>query len=97
MKLLSKYGADPKIADQQGKTVQMMTDGVSIDNLPPKDRNPSPAERVAMGLFLTAEDAQDSIVTDGRKPVGSRQRKQKKKKKRGIFDDSDPMHVKGEL
>lgn len=96
MKLLTKYGADPQIADQQGKTVQMMADGVSIDNLPPKDRNPSPAERVAMGLFLTA-DTQDASVTDRSKPVDARQRRQKKKKKRGFFDDSDLLHVQGEL
>ena len=52
MQSLTRAGADPTLVDKHGVHVADLAEGIDADSaeLPPKGRNPTPAERVAIGL-----------------------------------------------
>jgi hypothetical protein len=89
MQSLSRGGADPSLPDKTGAVVSDLAEGISAANseLPPKERNPTPAERVAMGLDPAAAAVQEGTAE---KPgAGGKKKKKKKKNKRRYDDDFD--------
>jgi ankyrin repeat protein len=92
MQSLSRGGADPSLPDKTGAVVSDLAEGISTANseLPPKERNPTPAERVAMGLDPAAAAA--AAVQEGaaeKLAAGGKKKKKKKKNKRRYDDDFD--------
>lgn len=76
------------IPDKNGRTVADLAEGISTatSQLPPTGRNPTAAERVAMGMDPTNVDLKDQSYGDS-KP--QKKKTKKKKNKRRYDDDFD--------
>lgn len=87
MQSLTRAGADPTLPDNNGQIVAELAGGISTatSQLPVKGRNPTSAERVAMGLDPATAEVQKHEPATPRKTTT----KKKKKSKRRYDDDFD--------
>jgi hypothetical protein len=93
MQSLTRAGADPTLPDSSGHTVTELAEGISTatSQLPVNGRNPTSAERVAIGLDPTVdvqEQEQEPATTTPKKTKRTKSKKAKKNKRR-YADDFD--------
>ena len=92
MQSLTRAGADPTLPDSSGHTVTELAEGISTatSQLPVNGRNPTSAERVAIGLDPTTVDVQEQepATTTPKKTKRTKSKKAKKNKRR-YADDFD--------
>ena len=89
MQSLTRAGADPTLPDHNGRTVAELAQGISAHNaeLPVKGRNPTPAERIAIGLDPDRVHLQEQVSSEPVTKSTDKGKKGKNKKKSRRYDD----------
>lgn len=91
MQSLTRAGADPTLPDNNGRTVTELAEGISThtSELPVKGRNPTPAERIAMGLDPDRVNSNEPISSEPATKSTDKGKKGKRKTKKSRRYDDD--------